>query len=991
MAATARIRAFSRFFTDAASPVDLHDDRLIRLSRLDRALLVEFGSADVFAVRLEDDKPVGRWTFLTRAEQGTVLLGSPRGPRHTLVCRPVPGSYVSSLPLSRLSALSPRNAVDGNAAGRVAATLSGPEYAVAVQQFVRGLEKGLVDLAGAHREGLPPRSFTPLNRTGPTELEAGSNARSIDGLRWVVVDEGGVQLPEGGWGTITAGTRLCLTEQDWLVAETPSRLSTASTMELLAEGELWRALITHSARFLYAVDRRIERGEAAEKREMEVRAEAGAASLAGTARGFDTLIRDTSARVRLADVADDPPALAAVRLVAARLGATVRRPIGEPSQSREGTDAVHRVVAASGMRTRPIRLEGRWWRTDQGPLIARRAGTGTPLALLPDRGGYIVALPDEGRLVPVDAKVAATLRTQAEAVYPPLPDHVAGIRGLLRFGFRGAGRDLRTLALVGVLLAALGLLTPIVSGQVLGSFVARAQRGLIVQGAILLMIAALVAAVLSAVQNIAALRLEGRAAGRMQAGVWMRVMSLPVSFFGRYSTGELGTTALGVTAVQEQLSSVTTTATLGVLVASANLALVFWYSVPLALAALGLVAGGAGVCLAAGLVEIRWQRRLYAVEQRLASKVFQLLTAVPKLRVAAAEDRAFAIWAADFRQSRAMAASGRRVQNFITAFNAGYPIMCSAVVFALVAGPGHGTMPITAFVAFYTAFTLMLGATLQFTGVAITVMGVVPMLERMRPLLEEVPEADLDKAEPGELSGRILLSHVSFRYGADGPLVLDDVTLAVEPGEFVAIVGPTGCGKSTVLRLLLGFEEPKVGAVLFDGQDLAELDISAVRRQCGVVLQNGSLLAGSIFSNIVGTAPYTEDQAWAAARMAGIDEEIAAMPMGMNTLLSEGTSTLSGGQRQRLMIARTLVSRPRIVIFDEATSALDNPTQKIVAESTGNLNATRIVIAHRLSTITDADRIIVMEQGRIVQEGRYEQLMADTDGLFARLASRQIA
>jgi ABC-type bacteriocin/lantibiotic exporter with double-glycine peptidase domain len=230
---------------------------------------------------------------------------------------------------------------------------------------------------------------------------------------------------------------------------------------------------------------------------------------------------------------------------------------------------------------------------------------------------------------------------------------------------------------------------------------------------------------------------------------------------------------------------------------------------------------------------------------------------------------------------------------------------------------------------------------------------------------------------------------VSFRYGEDGPLVLEDVTFSARPGEFLAIVGPTGCGKSTILRLLLGFEQPASGSVLYDGQDLTELDITLVRRQCGVVLQSGALLAGSIKDNIVGSASYTLDDAWAAARMAGMDEEITAMPMGMQTVVSEGTSTLSGGQRQRIMIARALVSRPRMVFFDEATSALDNPTQLVVAESTRNLNATRVVIAHRLSAVADADRILVLDRGRIVQEGTYERLMADREGLFARLASRQ--
>jgi ABC-type bacteriocin/lantibiotic exporter with double-glycine peptidase domain len=231
---------------------------------------------------------------------------------------------------------------------------------------------------------------------------------------------------------------------------------------------------------------------------------------------------------------------------------------------------------------------------------------------------------------------------------------------------------------------------------------------------------------------------------------------------------------------------------------------------------------------------------------------------------------------------------------------------------------------------------------------------------------------------------------VSFRYGADGPPILEDVSLSVEPGEFVALVGPSGSGKSTLLRLLLGFDSPSTGTVYYDGHDLASVDVSAVRGQIGVVLQSSRLMAGDVFTNIVGSAPLTMDEAWAAAEMAGVADDIRAMPMGMHTLVSDGASTLSGGQRQRLLIARALVRRPRLVFFDEATSALDNRSQEIVSRSLERTNATRLVIAHRLSTIRHADRILVIERGHVVQAGSFDAL-ARQPGLFAQLIARQVA
>jgi ABC-type bacteriocin/lantibiotic exporter with double-glycine peptidase domain len=238
------------------------------------------------------------------------------------------------------------------------------------------------------------------------------------------------------------------------------------------------------------------------------------------------------------------------------------------------------------------------------------------------------------------------------------------------------------------------------------------------------------------------------------------------------------------------------------------------------------------------------------------------------------------------------------------------------------------------------------------------------------------------------LKGAIELSHVSFNYQKDGPLVLDDVDFRIEADEFVAIVGPSGSGKSTLLRILLGFEMATEGGVFFDGQSLTTLDIRAVRQQIGVVLQHSRLMAGDIFTNIVGNTGRNQDDAWRAARQAALAKDIEAMPMGMHTVIAQGGGTLSGGQRQRLLIARALAAEPRIVFFDEATSALDNLTQAQVSESLESLRVTRVVIAHRLSTIRHADKIVVLERGRIVQMGRFEELM-NVAGTFRELARRQ--
>ncbi|MFI5861071.1 NHLP bacteriocin export ABC transporter permease/ATPase subunit [Streptomyces sp. NPDC051546] len=968
-------------------------------------LYVESGAADLFAVDRGPDGGTGgahgRRYFLCRAEAGMIVVcGTGAESRHTLIARPVLDARLTRLPLSLLDQIRQGHATLPRPAGESPAGL---DHA----RLLTGLTAGLTALADALPGALAPRQFTSLSTTDGTDLDPGDVARSVDGVQFVRVESGlldpgdpateGAADPDGEEGTgalepVGPGAELVLTEQDWVRARGAARLATASLLSVYREGRLTDALTEHSARLRTTIDHRIAVQRARERAELAARRAQDGKVLSSAVRTFDAVLHDTGARLKLADVADDEPTLAAVRLVASRQGFSVSPPVRSPGPGRRSAAEDLRAIAlASGFRTRGIRLEDRWWTRDVGPVLGYHV-TGRPVALLPLGQGYVLV--DQGRVTLLNAETAGRLRPAAVVLYRPLPAAVRDVPSLLRFGLSpslGHGRDLARLALTGALVALIGLIIPVMTGKVLGEFVADADRNLIVQGSLVVVGSGLVTAALSVVQNLAVLRLESRTGAAMQAGLWNRLLSLPAAFFTRYSTGELGTTVLGVTAAQELLSGMLTTATLALLTGLANLALVFWYDLTLALVATGLTAVGVLFAAAAGRLQLRWARREYTHEQAMSAMVFQMLTAMPKLRVAAAEERAFAEWTRLAARGHGLSARVRRVQNSVTTFNAGFPLLCSAVVFGVTAGPLHGEVPLATFLPFFAAFNLLLSAGLQFTASAVTAVGTVPMLERLKPILEAEPENDGTKADPGDLSGRIAVSHLSFRYGQDGPLVLDDVSLTVMPGEFIAVVGASGSGKSTLLRLLLGFETPLSGSLLYDGQDLAELDVSAVRRQCGVVLQNGSLQAGDILANIVGSGGHTLDDAWAAAEMTGLADDIRAMPMSMNTVLSEGTNTLSGGQRQRLMIARALVARPRLVFFDEATSALDNPTQGLVAESTRRLNATRIVIAHRLSTVVDADRIVVMERGRVVQQGTFDELMADTHGLFARMAGPQMA
>jgi ATP-binding cassette subfamily C protein len=463
-----------------------------------------------------------------------------------------------------------------------------------------------------------------------------------------------------------------------------------------------------------------------------------------------------------------------------------------------------------------------------------------------------------------------------------------------------------------------------------------------------------------------------------------------VAFFRSTSSGELANAVLGISFIRESLSGITVAVVSAGLTALLDLVLIFVLSPLLGLAALGVAA----VCLVAvsvlGLAITRRAHRALPAEHRTVAFTNKLLTGIAKVKMADAGDRAYARWVQLASGARRNLVAVRRVQGCVQALSAVLPIVGQLVLFLMIAGPlAHKVAP-GEFFTISIAFSLLLGSLLLLVSASVEIMAATPRLAALAPVVEARPEHRQDRTDPGDLHGEISLVGVSFAYQPDAPLVLDNLTLHINPGEFVAIVGPTGCGKSTLLRLLLGFENPTSGAVLYDGQDLADLGLQAVRRQCGIVLQDGALFAGSIRENISGVGNFDLDQVWEAARLAGVDTDIEGFPMGMGTLLPPGGGTLSSGQRQRILIARALIHRPRVLFFDEATSALDNRTQEIVTASTRTLAATRLVIAHRLSTIIDADRIVVLDKGAVAQEGTFAELMEQPDGLFFRLASRQL-
>lgn len=655
------------------------------------------------------------------------------------------------------------------------------------------------------------------------------------------------------------------------------------------------------------------------------------------------------------------------------------------------------IARASRIRIRRLHLVDNWWKSDCGPMLAYTLEDSSPVALLPVKGDrYVIFDPKKQTNTPVDDSSAATLSTTAYVFYRPLPDKDLKTWDLLRFALRGRFKDVVTILLTGIAVSLLGMVAPYSTAILMDNAILDGNRGLLLQIALGLSATAFGSTIFELAQGFALIRLEIFADSKVQAAVWDRLLKLKMSFFSQYSIGDLESRVSAISDIRSKLSGIVLKSIFSGVFAFLNLGLLIYYNASLAWIVIIAAVINITLTFISGILTLHKVHPLLELQGKIFGVMVELINGVAKLQVVGAEEHAFAYWGKQYSQQLKLTLSIQVIEDLLAVGNQVLPILTSCVLFWFTANliqqsqqtQGEQALSIGTFLAFNSAFGTFISGATSLSKTVVDILEVVPLWKRVQPILQAEPEVNNSKADPDRLSGRIFVDHVVFRYRDDSPLNLDNVSIRAEPGEFIALVGTSGSGKSTLFRLLLGFETPAKGSIYYDGKDLTRLDIHAVRRQLGVVLQNSRLMSASIFENIASGALVSIDEAWEAALMAGFADDIEAMPMGMHTIVSEGGGNISGGQRQRLLIARALVLKPRILLFDEATSALDNRTQAIVSESLDRLKVTRIVIAHRLSTIRNADCIYVLQDGRVVQQGSFEQL-ANEQGLFAQLMMRQ--
>ena len=942
--------------------------------------IVERGYVDVFAVRIDaegDSAEHRRRPFVARVEEGggftgVAAIASRLEPPHRLALLAVPG---------RDTVLQTRRRRD--LAARNAFTL---DSVMLIDTWVSALSE-----FAAHVNETDYRRLELLEADPgvPYEADAQISAHHLDVL-WVSANRP-LSFVGDGRLTLDAGEVLPLTERTWFSLPEPAEVTALRTPGAIQTERLWRSL-DRFTEFLLVISELVWHAQVNRKMSREARhSRAKADTRDMMYRNLLEVLKGPS-KLPPAGGANEP-LRAAVEAVAMAQG--VPRPLNfakAPVRSTDVRHAVAQLIQPSGLRLRPIRLEPGWEREDGPSFLGFDAEDKTrPLAVTRYGGRFRAFDPSSGDSRTVGPGLAKRIAATAVKLYAPLPAGVrTGLDATLE-ALRGARRDIAWIVGTAALTGLLALLVPVLTGKLLGEIIPRVDWPMWVAALIALALGSLFTAVLSVVGALSMLRIETRADEALQAAVWSRLVSLPATFFRKYVAGDLADRANGVTMIRRILTGATAGGVISGVFSLFSYALLFWYNVELALWAGAIMIVLAGGTWFFSVRQIRHHREAFRAQGAIDGLVVQMIAAIDKLRQTNTEVHLLARWAELYGKQKLETLKARYWSAGLASFTPLFSTFATMAILALIfynliAVETPDEFTLSDFISFHSAFGQFLGGMTGVAGSMTAMVAIIPLFERVQPILEAAPE--FSGTPLGEIRGRLEFQNVTFSYPASSREVLRQVTIDIQPGERVAFVGPSGAGKSTLYRLLLGFEQPTEGTVLVDGRDLATLEMGSVRRQMGVVLQHMNVISGSIYKNISSNVALTMDQAWEAARMTGLAEDIESMPMGMHTMLPEGGGGLSGGQKQRLLLARALASKPSVLLLDEPTSMLDNRSQAVIQQTLRRMNSTQVIIAHRLTTVQDVDRIYVLKDGEIVEMGSFEQLMG-LGGEFARLARRQ--
>ncbi len=949
----------------------------VKLDDPDSVWFIDQGAVNLFLVELKDGVEQAAPQHLLRRESGWLLPGMAPDQREgdedntlSIVAKGLPGTILKRLPASLLSRVHPAELAEQTDTWLIAITET-------LSRFANPLPRPTALAEPGRAQALAPCTLSV--RRGVVWVSKPPRGAS---LFMGIVDPAELAEASGPHEAV-----IPLTRTSWLALFDEATLTGISTESLAEQGMLLPALASFHAvafslerlnrRLVVVDDVNLERARTASRRTAEKAARQRLFNIYDLPVDRDAGVEDTA----LAE---------ALQLIGRHEGIDFKIPARSgPSNTPVG---LVDILDASGIRARRVRFkaEGSWWRGDSNAMLAFRTEDGRPVALLPGRfGRYREIDPVSKRSLRVTADRAGELAEEAWMFYRPLPPEGVKLADLMEIALRGSAADLARLVIAGLPYGLIKLLPALALGFVANEISVGGSAGAIYAVAVAVAAFGLLGALLHLFQSTAMMRLEGRSASRVEAAFWDRLMRLPPSILHRHPAGDLAMSGMTFQNLRDGLRGVVANSFLSIIFLLPVFGVIFFYDATLGLITLVFSLASLLVAVALGLRQISPYGRMISAARRVAGRLFQLVGGISKLRMDNAEGSAYAIWARDYREQKRAEIELGALEGHSRAFGAALPFLAGGVLLFAVAGERN--IPVGDFLVVYTVFIVFQSAIARLGESFGAIAAMRPAFEQMRPLLSAVPET-VTEGEPVEyLGGEILFDRISFRYDPDGPLILDDVTIHARPGEFVAIAGESGAGKSTLFRLALGIDWPTAGAVYYDGRDLRHLNLKQVRRKIGAVPQSVGLHPQDLWDNLVSHHDeMATEEVWDAARTAEVEAQIKDMPMGMMTMVGASGSVLSGGESQRITIARSIIGSPRIMLFDEATNWLDNESQAKVMQNLAALTSTRLVIAHRLSTLEQADRIYVLQAGKVVQSGSFDELK-EVDGVFKELIKRQIA